>query len=388
MSYRKQSKIEQPWVPVVSSTGKPLMPCHPARARKLITKGRAESKRLKDFYYIRLLDREDGEVQDICVGIDPGSKREGYTVLSEHRTLLNVQTHAAPGNLIKKSMEGRSDARRARRNRNTPCRAPKFLNRSRKNFLPPSTKARWQRKLNMVKFFSRLYPVTKVAVEDVNTEAKKGSYFNPVMMGKNWLYRHLENLGLGVTKYRGNQTASYRRRLGLYKTDKKLTSGFNAHCVDSWVIANETLGKRTYVDLKQVVELIHHKFTRRQLHRFNYSKGGIRRRYGGTMSLGVQKGTLCHYKGKLGYIGGNTDKGRFSIHSSMTGIRVTQITKLEDMKLLSYLPWRVIRHGVSVFSRSTKRVTRLNRLALKLAKVGITNSRVFRQLREGPLPHS
>lgn len=385
MSYRKQNKIEQPWIPVISSTGKPLMPCHPARARKLIANGRAEGKRLKDFWYIRMLDREDGETQDICVGIDPGSKREGYSVLTEHRTLLNVQTHVAPGNLIKRSLEGRRNARRSRRYRNTPCRAPRWTNRSRKNFLPPSTKARWQRKLNMVKFFSRLYPVTKVAVEDVNTETKKGSHFNPVMMGKNWLYRNLEELGLEVTKYRGNQTASYRRRLGLYKTDRKLSSGFDAHCVDSWVIANQTLGKRTYVDLKLVVELIHHKFTRRQLHRFNYSKGGVRRRYGGTMSLGIQKGTLCYYKGQLGYIGGSTDNGRFSVHSSVTGKRITQTAKVEGITFLSYLPWRVIRHGVSLLSGPTKRIIRLNRLALKLAKVGITNSRVFQQLHEDPL---
>ncbi|HEX2243525.1 MAG TPA: RRXRR domain-containing protein, partial [Gammaproteobacteria bacterium] len=29
------------YVPVVSKTGRPLMPCHPARARELVQKGKA-----------------------------------------------------------------------------------------------------------------------------------------------------------------------------------------------------------------------------------------------------------------------------------------------------------------------------------------------------------
>ncbi len=82
------------YVPVVSSTGKALMPCHPARARELVAKGRAVRRFDRGLFYIRLLDRADGDVQRIAVGIDPGSKREAFTVKSQKRTFLNIQSEA------------------------------------------------------------------------------------------------------------------------------------------------------------------------------------------------------------------------------------------------------------------------------------------------------
>ena len=49
---------------VLSSTKQPLMPCHPARARDLLKKGRAAVFRRYPFTII-LKDRTDGEVQDM-----------------------------------------------------------------------------------------------------------------------------------------------------------------------------------------------------------------------------------------------------------------------------------------------------------------------------------
>src|SRR5690606_41228753 len=70
------------YVAVVSKTDKPLMPCHPARARELIRKGRAVRRFREGFCYIQLLAREDGQVQPVACGIDPGSKWEGFSVTS------------------------------------------------------------------------------------------------------------------------------------------------------------------------------------------------------------------------------------------------------------------------------------------------------------------
>src|SRR5699024_4534320 len=72
-------------VPVLGSDGKPLMPTHPARARKLLASGRAVVARQAPFI-IRLKDRKtsDGHtrVQPVGVGIDPGSKHTGMTVFT------------------------------------------------------------------------------------------------------------------------------------------------------------------------------------------------------------------------------------------------------------------------------------------------------------------
>lgn len=118
----KETVTPQRWVPVVSSTGKPLMPCSPARARKLLKAKKAVKKFYHGFFYIQLTQRADGNVQTVAVGIDPGSKREGFTVMSSKRTFINIQLHARDGKAIQKALEARRSARRARRYRKTPYR--------------------------------------------------------------------------------------------------------------------------------------------------------------------------------------------------------------------------------------------------------------------------
>ena len=44
-------------VPVYSSDAHPLMPTHPARARKMLTKGRTVPHHVKGLFGIRLLNR-------------------------------------------------------------------------------------------------------------------------------------------------------------------------------------------------------------------------------------------------------------------------------------------------------------------------------------------
>ncbi|MHB8289838.1 MAG: RRXRR domain-containing protein [Acidimicrobiales bacterium] len=67
---------------VVDSHAHTLMPCHPARARKLLSSERARIHRLFPFV-IRLVDRavEQSEVPGVEVGVDPGSKFTGVSVL-------------------------------------------------------------------------------------------------------------------------------------------------------------------------------------------------------------------------------------------------------------------------------------------------------------------
>ena len=108
------------FVPVISKTGKALMPCHPARARRLLKKGNALRRFRAGFFYLHLLHREDGEIQKVCVGVDPGSKREGFTVKSSKHTFENVLTDAV--DWVKESIEKRKEMRRGRRFRKTPCR--------------------------------------------------------------------------------------------------------------------------------------------------------------------------------------------------------------------------------------------------------------------------
>ena len=74
-------------VPVYSSDAQPLMPTHPARARKLMQQGRAVPHHVKGLFGIRLLDRtrEQSSVQDVAINIDPGSQTTGIAVVGRQR---------------------------------------------------------------------------------------------------------------------------------------------------------------------------------------------------------------------------------------------------------------------------------------------------------------
>ena len=132
--------------------------------------------------------------------------------------------------------------RRARRFRNTPCRQNRKNRLVSKQKLPPSTKARWQWKLRICKWLTLMFPVSTFVVEDIKAKTWKGArrwnvMFSPLEVGKKWFYSELEGLANLETRT-GNDTYEIRQALGLKKSKNKLSNNFDAHCVDSWVLAN------------------------------------------------------------------------------------------------------------------------------------------------------
>ena len=328
------------FVPVISKSGKPLMPCHPARARELVRNGKAVRRFNRGLFYIELTERENGETQAVACGIDPGSKREAFTVKSRSHTLLNIQATAVVW--VKDAVETRRMMRRSRRNRNAPCRANRE-NRSRGG-LPPSTKARWQWKLRIARWLSKLYPITCFVVEDIAASTKKGARrwnlsFSPLSIGKKWFYEQIGKLCRLEIKH-GHETKELRDIHGLKKSSSKLAEKFSAHCVDSWVLANWFTGGHQTPDSERMLIMEPLRFHRRQLHRLQPEAGGIRKPYGGTRSNGFKRGSLVqHLKHGLVYVGGCL-KERISLHSLATGKRLTQTAKTEDCLFLAYNSWR------------------------------------------------
>jgi hypothetical protein len=119
----------QYYVPVVSSTDKPLMPTTNKKADRLIASGRALRRFNRGLFYIQLLDRADGYTQPIAVGIDPGSKKEAFTVKSAAYTYLNIQVDAVTW--VKEAEEVSTQMRRARRYRKTRYRYDAYQSQSR-----------------------------------------------------------------------------------------------------------------------------------------------------------------------------------------------------------------------------------------------------------------
>ena len=342
------------FVPVVDRNGNPLMPTKPSRARRWIKSREATYFFKQGIFCIRLnRDPSDQEKQPIAVGIDPGSKKEGFTVKSKAHTFLNIQADAVQH--VKDAVEAKRDMRRSRRSRKTPCRKNR-LNRSRGSLLP-STKARWQWKLRIVALLAKIFPLTDLIVEDIKARTIKGSRkwnksFSPLEVGKQWFYKTLSCFG-PVQLKQGFETAALRAAVGLKKTSKKLSEVFEAHCVDSWVLANWVVGGHDLPDNKEILFVSPVRLHRRQLHMFQFAKGGRRKSYGGTRSCGFKRGSLVrHTKWGMVYVGG-TSEGRVSLHSIETGKRLTQSAKPQDLEFRSYNIWKkhVSKPKVAVSSR-------------------------------------
>jgi hypothetical protein len=329
------------FVPVVDVQQRPLMPTTPSRARRWVREGKATPFWKRGVFCVRLnAQPSDRKVQPIAVGIDPGSKREGFTVKSKSHTYLNIQATAV--DWVKDAVEVRRNMRRARRFRKTPCRA----NRQNRSIgsLPPSTRARWEWKFRIAAWLLKMYPISMFAVEDVKVAARKGDRFwnvnfSPILVGKRWFYRELGKLVLLETKD-GNETKNLREKLGLEKSGDKLAENFSAHCVDSWVLANSFTGGHTKPDNTRLLIVTPLRFHRRQLHRLQPEIGGIRAHYGGTRSLGFKRGSLVHHP-EFGvmYVGGFS-RNRISLHAVDSGKRITQVARPEHCTFLTFNTWR------------------------------------------------
>jgi hypothetical protein len=333
-------------IAVVDTRGVALMPCTPAKARQLCKSGKAKPKRNKlGVFHIELTYKQEPDNQALVAGIDPGAKFEGYSIVGTKDTVLNMMAEAPDH--VKDVVKTRRRLRRSRRFRK--WRRPKrFDNRlNRKWRLPPSTRSRWEAKARIIAQLKKVIPLSDVVVEDVQAVSRKGkgrkwnAAFSPVQAGKDHLCQLLREMGLTVHLKKGWQTKELRERYRLKKSTSKSKQTFESHAVDAWVMAASITGAvcPTSIRLWYVVPAVLH---RRQLHRFQASKGGVRKPYGGTRSLGLKRGTLVrHSTYGLCSVGGyDRTKQRISLHEYRTNRRLTQGAKVQDCYVLTWVAFR------------------------------------------------
>lgn len=331
-------------VPVLDKKKNQLMPCTCKRARLLMERKQAKSYWYKGIFCIQLLkDPSDTAKQPIVLGIDPGSKREGYTIATPKRVVFNITTNTP--DKVKSNVETRRNLRKTRRSRKTPYRKCRF-NRSVKNRIPPSTKARWDAKLRVISSLQKILPITFINVEDIQAVTKKGSLkwnksFSPLEVGKKYFYNQIINKKLKLVTTKGFDTAARRKLRDFKKSSKKLEYKWESHNVDSHCLCEISLNKELQPENKLYkIEFL--EFSRRQIHVQNPKKGGIRKLYGTTNSLGKSRGMLLRSKKtkELVYLGG-TSKGKVSVHNLVTGKRLSQNCNLIDYDYLGVRKWKV-----------------------------------------------
>ena len=331
------------FVPVTSKDGQQLMPTHPNKAEMLIKKGLATPYWSNGIFCIRLnYEPKTRHKQDIVVGVDPGSKKEGFTVKSEKYTYLNVQADAH--NKVGKKVAKRRELRRGRRGRKCPNRKHRMNRLANKERIPAGTRAGWDWKLRILDWLSHLYPVTHICVEDIKARTWKGSKkwnqsFSPLEVGKHWFYSEIEKRWQLFT-LAGHETKAIRDRLGLKKSSNKTAETFETHCVDSWCLAYYTIGGEPIVDDTSIFCISPLPIQRRNLHREVPKKGGVRPRYGGTRFLGARKNMLVkHIKYGLLRVTGH-QQGGLTLSNIEDSKQVVLSAKPDTYKILRRLNFR------------------------------------------------
>jgi len=77
---------------ILNKNNKPLMPCKPSKARKLLKEGKAKVIR-KTPFTIKLLYGSSGYTQPIIAGMDTGSKVIGCSAIANRKVLYQSEVY-------------------------------------------------------------------------------------------------------------------------------------------------------------------------------------------------------------------------------------------------------------------------------------------------------
>jgi 5-methylcytosine-specific restriction endonuclease McrA len=227
---------------VINNTGHPLMPCTPAKARKLLRDRKAEVIDRCPFT-IKLLWECEEHVQEVVLGIDKGSHSTGFCCVGNGNLLLSgVIQHRQD---VKEKMENRRTNRRNRRGRKW-YRPKRFLNRAssrRSGRLPPSSKTNVQEVIRVVEHIP--LPISRIVVEEVQVDVARLN--DPTLRGSRYQdpTRLDENLRIACLMRDSYQC----QRCGKGKCR------LEAH----HLISREHRGKDTLPNLLTLCESCHHK---------------------------------------------------------------------------------------------------------------------------------
>ncbi len=157
---------------VLDKYGHPLMPTERhGKVRRLLNSSKAKVIKRCPFT-IQLMYESMTNTQDISLGVDAGSKHIGISATTTDKELYAADIELR--NDIVELLYTRREARRARRNRNTRYRAPRFNNRKREdNWLAPSVRAKVMTHLKVVKGVQKILPVSKIIVEVASFDIQK-----------------------------------------------------------------------------------------------------------------------------------------------------------------------------------------------------------------------
>jgi len=226
---------------VLHRNGKPITPTTPCRARKLLKSGSAKPvwSRFGTFG-IQLTSPSRGVAEYTALGVDQGSKFEGYSIVAGSKNTINIKLDLPSKSNIVRKLAERRYLRHSRRRRKCRRREARFQNRAMKNWLSPSQACIVNSRLKVMRELCRMFPITATGLEDVrfnHCQYRWAKNFSTVEIGKSRIADFLESRGIELFKYLGFQTKSLREKFGYSKTSDKSADKFSAHCSDSLSLA-------------------------------------------------------------------------------------------------------------------------------------------------------
>jgi hypothetical protein len=184
---------------VVDAERKPLSPCHPAVARKLLARGKAAVLRRYPFTIVLHRGVERPVVRPLRLKLDPGSRVTGIAIVdaAAGRVVFAAEVEHR-GVAVRSALGKRRALRRCRRHRKTRYRAPRFQNRRRcTGWLPPSLASRVANLETWVGRLCRFAPIGAISLELARFDTQ--ALQNPEITGLS--YQQGELAGYEVREY-------------------------------------------------------------------------------------------------------------------------------------------------------------------------------------------
>ena len=300
---------------VLDINGKPLTPTNFRKAKKLI-KGKVAKKVWSKFgtFGIQMLVETRTEKPDTVLGIDNGTKFEGYSIVCGIENNLNIKLDLPDKKKIVRKLEERRILRRTRRQQKCRRREERFNNRKRDGFIAPSQLVIVNSRLKVIKELIKIYPINYVGFEDVcfnHAKYKWGKNFSTIEIGKTKIREFIKSFGIQLFEYKGWETKELREKYGYKKISSKAKDCFESHCCDSLALAVDVIyGKRIEPNKNLTVVDDTYLPVRRKLFDTEFKKGGIKDKYSKGTVFGLRKGLIVGVKEKIGMLCGEY-KGTF-----------------------------------------------------------------------------
>ncbi len=180
----------------VHNQHRPLAPCCPRRARRLLTEGKAAVWRRFPFTIILKRTVSEATPGPLRVKVDPGSKTTGMALVNDATGRMAWAAELNHrGQRIGDALLARKTLRRGRRQRTTRYRPARFANRRRAGWLPPSLESRVSNVLTWITRVRKLAPVAAVSLELVRFDTQL-----------------LEHLVISGVEYQQGELAGYEVR--------------------------------------------------------------------------------------------------------------------------------------------------------------------------------